>query len=227
MGHEDRGGGARAEDPLHLVAHLGPEIGVQVRERLVEEHDRGGGGEGAREGHALLLAAGELVRVASGEASEPDQVDDLGDPIAAGGPGQAEAHVVAHGQVREQGVVLEHDADAALLGRHRVARPGHEAAAQRDGARVRGLEARDEAQRGGLAAARGAEQGQDLALGHPERQPVDRRGAVRPEALADPIEDQQFRRLPARISTSGLTGVGGRLALEHGEAVLDRESRPS
>jgi hypothetical protein len=50
--------------------------------------------------------------------------------------------------MREEGVVLEHDADAPGLGRHRDALAGDALPAELDRARVGGLESRDEAQRG-------------------------------------------------------------------------------
>jgi hypothetical protein len=69
--------------------------------------------------------------------------------------------------------------------------PGHDPPPYGDGARVRSLEAGDEAKRGGLAAAGGAEQREDLALGDLERQAVHRWRVHRREALAHSIEEQQ------------------------------------
>ncbi len=93
--------------------------------------------------------------------------------------------------MREERVVLEDDADPALLGGDGAAGTGHDLPAQGDGARVGALEPGDEAQRGGLAAAGRAEQREDLALGDPERESVHRRGVRRAEALADPVEEQE------------------------------------
>src|SRR5207249_6841405 len=64
-----------------------------------------------------------------------------------------------HRHVWEQGVVLEDDTDVALIGRQMVDRRAIDAHA------ALGLahEARDDAQKGGLAATRGAEQGGHLA----------------------------------------------------------------
>jgi hypothetical protein len=73
---------------------------------------------------------------------------------------QAVLHVAAHAQVREQRVVLEHHADAAALDRAR----GDVLVAKAHGAAgIRRLQPGDDAQRGGLAAARGAEQDDGLA----------------------------------------------------------------
>jgi hypothetical protein len=94
--------------------------------------------------------------------------------------------------VGEERVVLEHDADPALLGRDGAAGTRHDLSAQGDGARVGALEPGDEAQRGGLAAARRAEQREDLAFRHPEREVVHRGRIRRVEAFADPVEEQEI-----------------------------------
>ena len=58
-------GAARVDvQALQLGAHLEPELGVEVRERLVHEEHSRLGRERAGDGHALLLAAGELRGVA-------------------------------------------------------------------------------------------------------------------------------------------------------------------
>ena len=59
---EDRAGGG--EDARQLLAQLLAELVVEVGERLVEEHEVGLLDDGARERGALLLAAGELQRLA-------------------------------------------------------------------------------------------------------------------------------------------------------------------
>ena len=46
---------------LDLGAHLDPELGVEVRERLVEEEDLGVAHQGPAHGDALALAARELA----------------------------------------------------------------------------------------------------------------------------------------------------------------------
>jgi hypothetical protein len=73
---------------------------------------------------------------------------------------EGEADVVAHGHVRVQRVVLEHHRDVALAGWHVVDHP----LTDRQGAVADLLEAGDHAQRGGLAAARRADQHHELAV---------------------------------------------------------------
>ncbi|KAF0148833.1 MAG: Uncharacterized protein FD187_1628 [bacterium] len=77
---------------------------------------------------------------------------------------QAEGDVAGDGKVRKQGVILEHHADAARLRRQRPAGRADALAGQADVAGARRVEAGDEAQHGGLAAAGGAQQTADLAF---------------------------------------------------------------
>ena len=56
-----------------LVAHRGAQVRVDVRPRLVEQHQLRLGRERARERDALLLSARELVRVALAQAAEVDE----------------------------------------------------------------------------------------------------------------------------------------------------------
>ena len=83
----------------------------------------GRGRQRARERDALLLAAGELVRVLVERAGEADERGELAHARVALGrvAAQPEADVAGDVEVREQRVVLEHHADAALLGRHGIA----------------------------------------------------------------------------------------------------------
>jgi len=77
---------------------------------------------------------------------------------------EAEGDVVKGGHVFEQGVVLEDEADVALLDGDAVDLE----AADEDAAAGGSFQAGDEAQDGGFAAAAGAEQGEQLALGDRE-----------------------------------------------------------
>jgi hypothetical protein len=104
-----------------LLAHLDAQELVERGKRLVEqEHARFGDG-GAGERDALLLAAGKLRGQPVREFREPDFLHHGVGGLAALGLGDA-AHlqrkgdVVAHVQMREQGVGLEHHGGAA---RHR------------------------------------------------------------------------------------------------------------
>ena len=82
---------------------------------------------------------------------------------------QREAHVVAHGHVRVQRVVLEHHRDVAVLGRQ----VGDVPVADVDRSGVDLLQAREHPQRGGLAAAGRSDQDHELAVVDVEIELVD------------------------------------------------------
>ena len=121
VGHVDRGQVQRLVDVLDLDAHGLPQLGVQVRERLIHEHERRFIDDRSGDGYALLLAARELGGQLLGLVLETDQPQDLVDPRLDFGAGSAphletEGDVFAHGHVREKGVVLEDHPEATLLG---------------------------------------------------------------------------------------------------------------
>ena len=121
----------RDEDRRHVhdvvesrepLAELGADACVERAERLVEEEHLRLGRERAGEAHPLALTARELRGIAVAEALELDEVQQLLDPLANLRPRppphlEPERDVVAHRHVLERGVVLEDEADAALLRR--------------------------------------------------------------------------------------------------------------
>ena len=169
---------------LDLAAHGLAQLDVETRQRLVEQEAVGVADDGAGDGDALLLAFGDLAGQAVEDMGELQRFGDRPDAAVALGRGQAlgverEAEVLADGQRRVERVELEHHRDVALFGRavvHALAGDDHVA--------FGGLfEAGDDAQRGGLAAAGGAEQADHLAGRHRE---VDvAHGGEAAEALGD------------------------------------------
>ncbi len=138
-----------------MLAHAG----VQGRHGFVQQQQGGRRRQRARQGHALLLPARDLSRILSSRAGQPYQrqhfLDAVGDVVAMRAlAAQAVGHVLGHGQVGEQRIGLEQDAVVARLrfGVRDIA------AGQHDRAAVLALQARDGAQQGGLAAARGTQQ---------------------------------------------------------------------
>ena len=106
---------------------------------------------------------------------------------------EAVADVLRDVEVGEQGVVLEHDPVVALGGGQAADVP----ALHPHGSGVLGLQAGDDPQQGGLAAARGPQQAEELALGHPQ---VDvGEGGEGSETLDDTLDRQEsgHRRTPA------------------------------
>ena len=164
VGDHDGGHAQALLQGAHLVAQPDPDLGVERRERLVEQQQLRGSRERAGQSDALLLAARELDRVflaLLGQADEREQLFDA--PVDLGrwptAVDQAIADIVGDRQVREQRIGLEDDAEIAL-GR---ARMGDVTPAHLDAAAVLQVEAGDCAQQGGLAAARRAEEADELA----------------------------------------------------------------
>ena len=190
--HED---GGDAEIALHAadgLAQLDADLGVERAERLVEQEHRRAIGESARDRDALALAARELLRAPPAEAREPDQLEQLLAPLPAlllgdARDAQRELDVVRHRHVAEERVVLEHEADAAILG----SEPGDVAAVEEDLAGVDLGEARDHAQERALAAAARPEQHEELAGRDLERDAVDDRGVA--VALGEVLDADRHR----------------------------------
>src|SRR6266567_503941 len=106
------------------VSQVPPELGldvkagsrVQGRQRFVQEQQRWLASQRPRQGYLLRLAARQLAGLALGEVSQPEPVE----PVAGSRPGGAlpqapgtrcERHVLGHGQVRKEPVVLEDETD--------------------------------------------------------------------------------------------------------------------
>ena len=170
----DGGDAEAALQRRDLRAGLDAELGVEVRQRLVHEehlrlaHDR------AAHGDALTLATGERLRLAGQVLLEVEELGGLEHAsgalfLADAGDLQGEAHVLGDRHVRVQRVVLEHHRDVAVLRRD----VGDIAIADQDVAGVDLFEAGEHAQRGGLSAAGGADENQELAIGDLEVELVD------------------------------------------------------
>src|SRR4029453_300432 len=97
--------------------------------------------------------------------------------------------VLGHCHVGEECVVLKQQADIALIG----ALTGHGLAGDFDDAFIRRLEAGNEAQSGGLAAAAGAEQRNGLSGAYCEAHPVDRGGRAETLAYVAELDDRVRR----------------------------------
>ncbi len=214
---EDGGDAELLLDPSDRAPELLADFGVERAEGLVEQQHLGPVGERARDRDALLLAARELGRQAFVHALEGDELQQFpsaGQPIAVlhAPDAERELDVVGDAHVAEQGVVLEHEADAAVARRD----AGDVAPVQRYPAVVDLDQARDRAQQRALAAARGAEQHQEFALLDLDRDVVDDRQRLIP--LGDLVECDGHGAKPA--------GPSGRL---RGRLVCGRfagQSRP-
>ena len=165
VGDEDEGDARLLLDLLQLDLHVLAELQVQGTERLVEQQDAGLGHEGAGDGHALLLAAGETGDAAllePGQRHEGEHLAHAAVDLVAGTflLAQGEGDVLIDRQMGEERVLLEHGVHAAPV-RGDLVDP---LAEEDDVALVGGLEPADQPQERGLAAARGAEQGEELVV---------------------------------------------------------------
>ena len=111
----------RACEQLQFGAHAFAQIGVEVRQWLVEQDDARMMDERARERDALLLAAAERRGGAVLVIAEADEFEDRGGLFLrvgfrdAGNP-QRKADIAADRHVRPDRIGLKHHADLALLG---------------------------------------------------------------------------------------------------------------
>ena len=192
VGDEHRGDAGALQRFGDDVAGCRPQSGIEGGERFVEEHHPRLAGEGPRQGHALLLAAGQFVGAAGGEVGPQrhhlEQLAHGTGALLAGAAAErraeAERDVLPHGEVREQGAVLRDEADPAPMRGHGRSRAGHGATEHADGARVGQLEAADQAQQGGLARPGRADHDRAATLRHREGDVLEDTGAA--EALVDP-----------------------------------------
>src|SRR5581483_6895555 len=145
---------------LQLRADAGARVRVERRHRLVEQQDLGIACEGASERDALPLAARELPRTRTREVRDPEAGEQLADA-----PAPAEADVPLDGEVRKERVLLEDEADPALLGRAVDARRvEQDLPAELDPPARRPDEPGDRTERSRLARARRADERKRLAL---------------------------------------------------------------
>ncbi len=186
--HVDHRGAEPALDARDLGAHLHAQLRVEVGQRLVHQERLRVAHDGAAHGDALALAAGEVGRLALEVLLEVEDLRRLGDlavDLTGVGLGELEreAHVVAHGHVRVQRVVLEHHRDVAIARRQVV-----DALAPDDELAVGDvLQTRDHAQRRRLPAARRADEDHELPVRDVEVDRLDRLEPVR-VALGDLLE---------------------------------------
>ena len=160
--------------PLELLdfkAHGLPELGIQVGEGLIQQHHLGLGDDGAGQGDALLLPAGKVGGEDLLQAGEAGMLHGLLYPLGNFGfidllNLEGEGHIVKDVHVGPDGKGLEDHPQPPLLRRHIevfiLDRNG--AAAKLDLPLAQVLKASNHPQRGGLAAAGGAQEGEALPL---------------------------------------------------------------
>ena len=139
---------------------------------------------------------------------------------------QAERHILPRGHMREERVGLEHHAHVALVG----AEGRDVGAAKKDLAAGYLVEARDQPERGGLAAARRPEESHQLARGERQRELVERDDAGKHAAqLLQPDLDAELAAVRAHqdpsASSEGGTVATGAIGVSAGTTRPPRRRR--
>ena len=197
--------GRRAEallQPEDLGTRLDAQRCVEVGERLVHEERLRLADDRPPERDPLALAAGELLRLALEEVAELERVGGLPDTPVDLGLGhavvaKAEGEVVVHRHVWIEGVRLEDHGHVPSARRDVV----DDAVADEDPAARDLLESGEHPQRGRLAAARRADEDEELAVGDVDAEVVDGGGLVEP--LGDVLE--RDRRHQTSLASAGST----------------------
>jgi hypothetical protein len=127
---------------------------VERIQRLVEQEQERIDGQRAGQGHPLPLAAGQLAGARVLEVVDAQPLEQRLDGAAC-----LERDVATHGQMREQGVLLEHEPHPPLLRRDVDPAPEPALTVALHAAGGRGHEARNQLQDGRLAGAGRAHQG--------------------------------------------------------------------
>jgi hypothetical protein len=182
VGDQNGGGSGLAQDREDIGSDRGPHGRVERGEGLVQEDDLGTDGERPGQGDPLLLAAGELVRIAAavpGQAHQLEELVDLAPAIRT--PGKTEGHIAANAQVREERALLGHVADPPPFAGHEMTpRIVDEVIPDPDLPAVGPLEAGHNPQQRGLPTARGPENGRERTGRNGELHPAqDRLGPER------------------------------------------------
>ncbi len=213
VGDEDHRRLDLAVDADQFGAHLAAEGRVEAGERFVEQEEVRAADERLGNGDALPLAARKLVDAAVEQAGNVEDARDvlgaLPDQVARLAVGlEGEADVLAHVEVRVKRDGLEDHRDVALLGRDVV----HQAVAEEELAAGGFLQSGQHVERRRLAAARGAEQDQQLAVADLEVEVAHGEDAV--ELLGDAGEvDGAARRGRAGCRRGGRGRGGGHIPL--------------
>ena len=101
---EDRCGLRAAQQIMQFLPHPSGHIRIKVAERFIEQEQDGMLHQRPSESHALLLTAGQLMRVATFEAFQADQTEHVLHThfsLAPAQPAQAEGNVLLNTEVGE------------------------------------------------------------------------------------------------------------------------------
>jgi len=152
-----------------LAAHLNTKLGVEVRQRLIEQEYLWVPNYRAAEGNALTLPARELTGSSIEELADtendrcfPDALRDLSSGCST--QLESKSEIVVNSHVRVQGVALKDHRDIAILRRDVI----NHAVADEELPGGDGLEAGDHPQCGALAAAGRTNENNEFTVGDVE-----------------------------------------------------------
>src|SRR5215472_1609194 len=210
---------------LELDAHLHAQLGIEVRQRLIEQEHPGVTYDGAAQRHAVTLTAGKLARLSIQQFADVEDIRRLAHALVDFSSFefphlQSERHVVAHAHMRVERVVLEHHGDVAV---HRRQFVDH-VAVDGDVARTDRFESGDHPEGRGLAATGRPDEDHELLVANLQIDVLDGVHAV--VELVDPPEDDLSHLLPP-ASQRCAPVTGARSALHRsgqpGDVVLDKK----
>ena len=165
--------------------HLATQLGIQIRQRFIQQEDARIANDRTAKGHTLSLSTREFAWMTTQEILETEHIgrssDSIVDVLLLGSPvlpvhtgedrtqaagvsapaQEAEGEVLLDVHVWIQGIVLEDHRDVAILGRQRV----HLPVVDVDITRRDRFKPRDHPQRGALAATRWTDQDDELTIG--------------------------------------------------------------
>jgi hypothetical protein len=169
--HDDRRALLVGDAPEQLH-HVAPAVAVERRGGLVGEQERRSVRQRPGDGDALLLSAGELLRVVVHAVREAEIAEQLARACIRRPPDlivelERQEHVLPRGEEGDQVGLLEHEADAGAPHRREVGERSsvrdHQPFVEPDPAALRQVQEAQRRQQRGLAGAAGSEQGRDLA----------------------------------------------------------------
>ena len=109
------GGVGLFQNAAHFQGQPLAQLDIQIRKRLIQQQQLGRRRQRASQGHALLLAPGQLMRIALRTGGQTHELQHLAHTLllfAARLAVQTKTHVVLHRQMRKQRVILKHHANA-------------------------------------------------------------------------------------------------------------------
>ena len=193
MGDDDRGQALIGIQLVQEVHHRGGGGGIEGAGRFIGEQQRRVPDERAGDRHALFLPAREVRRAVVDPLSQSDLVQPLlrvaqGAAARCAAIEEGQADILGGGEAGEQMEGLEHEADAAApqIRQRCVTAIADRVPVETRGAGAGAIEQADDVHQGGLAAPRGAHDGEEIPGLHREIDPLEDRGGHRAGAEVPP-----------------------------------------